>query len=269
MTTTKTGKLDTLATGSSFTYGGIAWVVLEHAEGKTLALSAEIVETRAFDTEDKNDFAASSLREYLNGEFFEQLQEDGADAEAFDSMTLDLTSDDGLKDYGTCLEAIGLISCEQYRRFRAIIPNVNSYWWTCTPYSTEKNGYSYVVRGVGTSGALLDSGAYYGYRGVRPLCNLFSDILVSFECEETAEDVPAEADKRTQAVDMINHIAAAFNIPASIIDEHTPEATQNDEAAQMIYNTYAAFIKSGFSETQAFQLILKLVQNGTIGGEQN
>ena len=49
------------------------------------------------------------------------------------------------------------------------------YWWLRTPHS----GYSCYVRIVITSGALGNDNAYYGYGGVRPLCNLKSDILVS------------------------------------------------------------------------------------------
>lgn len=49
------------------------------------------------------------------------------------------------------------------------------YYWLRTPYS----GYSYTVRFVSSSGALHNSHASYGSRGVRPLCNLNSSILVS------------------------------------------------------------------------------------------
>ena len=35
------------------------------------------------------------------------------------------------------------------------------------------------MRGVGADGALSDTYAYNGYVGVRPLCNLKSEILVS------------------------------------------------------------------------------------------
>ena len=49
------------------------------------------------------------------------------------------------------------------------------YWWLRTPLS----GGSYIVRYVNTSGALSNTYAYFGYWGVRPLCNLKSDILVS------------------------------------------------------------------------------------------
>ena len=49
------------------------------------------------------------------------------------------------------------------------------YYWLRTPNS----GYSCSVRYVYSSGALSNYYAYLGYRGVRPLCNLSSSILVS------------------------------------------------------------------------------------------
>ena len=49
------------------------------------------------------------------------------------------------------------------------------YWWLRTPYSSNARH----VRFVNTDGALNSSYAYNGGRGVRPLCNLSSSILVS------------------------------------------------------------------------------------------
>lgn len=49
------------------------------------------------------------------------------------------------------------------------------YWWLRTPVSSGAGG----VRGVGSGGSLGYSSAYVGSRGVRPLCNLKSSILVS------------------------------------------------------------------------------------------
>lgn len=49
------------------------------------------------------------------------------------------------------------------------------YWWLRTPYSSN----AYFVRGVNSGGSLDYNGAYFGYIGVRPLCNLKSSILVS------------------------------------------------------------------------------------------
>lgn len=55
--------------------------------------------------------------------------------------------------------------------------NANSpwYWWLADAYAS----ISYGVRGVSSSGALGWSYAFSGYWGVRPLCNIKSDILVS------------------------------------------------------------------------------------------
>ena len=55
--------------------------------------------------------------------------------------------------------------------------NANSpwYWWLADAYAS----YSYYVRGVYSSGALDWTDAYRGVGGVRPLCNIKSDILVS------------------------------------------------------------------------------------------
>ena len=49
------------------------------------------------------------------------------------------------------------------------------YWWLRTPYSS----YAYSVRNVVSGGTLDSYGAFFGSRGVRPLCNLKSSILVS------------------------------------------------------------------------------------------
>ena len=49
------------------------------------------------------------------------------------------------------------------------------YWWLRTPDSSNAG----LVRSVHSDGSLDYYGAYFGYRGVRPLCNLKSSILVS------------------------------------------------------------------------------------------
>lgn len=50
-------------------------------------------------------------------------------------------------------------------------------WWLRSPFSSS----SHYERIVSASGALNYYGAFYGYNGVRPLCNLKSEILVSEE----------------------------------------------------------------------------------------
>ena len=184
--TLKTGKIGQFGTESRITYGGVKWVVLDARPNMSLCLAEDVLKDEngevrymAFDTDNKNDFAASSVRAFLNGDFLEELAAAGADKEAFVPIVLDLTSDDGLDDYGTDSAKIGLITDQMYRAFRKIIPKASEDYWTCTPFSTERNGYKSFVRIVSASGALNYNNACFGGRGVRPLCALKSDILVS------------------------------------------------------------------------------------------
>lgn len=168
--TLKTGKIGQFGAESRVTYGGVKWVVLDARPNMSLCLAEDVLKDEngevrymAFDTDNKNDFAASSVRAFLNGDFLEELAAAGADKEAFVPIVLDLTSDDGLDDYGIDSAKIGLITDQMYRAFRKIIPKASEDYWTCTPFSTERNGNSYHVRYVNTSGALSYDNAYRGH----------------------------------------------------------------------------------------------------------
>ena len=173
------------------------WVKLYDTDGGALALSAEPVFERAFDEENCNDWRKSSLRRELNGPFLDALIAEGADRAAFLDLESDLTADDGMTDYGTATDKIALISDGLYRKFRALIPKIGCWWWTLTPWTCDPED-SYLVRSVDSSGALDYGSAYGGYRGVRPLCNMKSDILVSVPGEENADD---QAERRAAAVE--------------------------------------------------------------------
>lgn len=186
---------------TEFTMGGIAWTIIQTGESWVKCIASKCVEERVFDEENKNDFAASSLRAYLNGEFLQRLIDAGAPEAMFEEFAVDLTADDGLKQYGTDSARIGLITCDEYRALRENIPPLpNEWWWTATPDSPINN----FVRYVGADGALDSYSAYNGSNGVRPLCVLQSEILKSY--------LDGGAKQRAEAVDMMKHIAAAWNV---------------------------------------------------------
>ena len=64
-----------------FIMGGIAWTVIQTGANWVKCITSDCVEERAFDEGNKNDFAASSLRAYLNGEFLRRLIKAGAPEE--------------------------------------------------------------------------------------------------------------------------------------------------------------------------------------------
>lgn len=188
--------------GAKFIYGGMAWLVLEQQEGRALCLAAESIGDKAFDKDNCNDWRKSSLRAFLNGEFLKSLVESGASEDAILQTEFDLASEDGLDDYGTSNDKIGLLSCNQYRRFRKLIPPLDGWWWTITPWSTASGGDSYSVRIVYSGGALnYDGSAYGGLYGVRPLCNFDSSILVSYQgADGEDQEEPNETEAGTLTI---------------------------------------------------------------------
>lgn len=179
-------KISQIETGGRFLYGGIEWVKLYAGDG-TVAISAEPVFERAFDEDNKNDWRSSSLRRELNGAFLDALVAEGADRAAFLDWESDLTADDGMTDYGTATDKIALLSDKLYRMFRGIIPRVDAWCWNLTPWTCDPE-YSCGVRNVVSSGAMDWYGACSGYGGVRPLCYLKSEILVSVPGKDDEED---------------------------------------------------------------------------------
>ena len=138
--------LKNAARGTAFDYAGQSWILLENDDGRALCLSKDIIETRAFDEGNCNNFAVASSKEYLNGAYLDNLLEDVNGPNAFLTTELDLTTDDGLKDYGTCTVTIFLLTVDQYRRNRDVIPNADDWWWLSTAFSTKSNGYESLAR---------------------------------------------------------------------------------------------------------------------------
>ena len=137
----------------------------------------------------------------MNGGLLQKLIGAGAPEAMFECFNVDLTADDGLKDYGGDCVRVGLITCDEYRLLRGNIPELpDTWWWTATPDSPKNS----LVRYVSSDGSLSYLSARAGGLGVRPLCVLKSEILKSY--------LDGDMKKRAEAVDMMKHIAAAWNI---------------------------------------------------------
>lgn len=238
-------KLAELKPGARFLYGGVEWVKLEGDDliGAVLAVAAEPVFERAFDEENCNDWRKSSLRRELNGAFLDALIAEGANPAAFLEWESDLTADDGMTDYGTAKDRIALLSCDLYRKFRALLPKIGCWWWTLTPWTCDPE-YSYYVRDVNSSGALDGSSAYNGSYGVRPLCYLESEIFVSVpgenDPEQRAEEREATIQEAAEAVmETLGDYAAAYwgDVLAAVISgvftaKQDAEAIMQEEEAK-------------------------------------
>lgn len=150
--------------GEIFSYNGVSFVALGVEQGGLLAIVAEpLEEEMQFNTERCNDWRKSLLRKYLNGDYLE-----GLGKEHLLPFTSDLTSDDGMKDYGTSEDYVFLLSNNLYRKYRAVIPSYGVWWWTITPYSCHPSYASY-ERVVYSDGS-LNSYYAFGANAVAPAC---------------------------------------------------------------------------------------------------
>lgn len=188
-----------IAPSSVINYGGLDCIVLDVEQDKILVLAKESIGNMPFDEGNSNNFPKGTLCKYLNGEFIKKLKANGADTSALIPTTIDLTSDDGLKDYGETTQKIFLLTCDMYRKYRSVIPNLDDWWWLATAYSAESNGYANTARFVYSGGSLRSNRAYYGLNGVRPAFYLKSSILESLSSslsEFTTEELLKEVLRR-------------------------------------------------------------------------
>ena len=93
---------------------------------------------------------------------------------------MDLTSDDGLKDYGSICRKASLLTADLYRRYVQILDTCkpSAWWWLATPYSTPAHESSTWIKCVAPAGFIFYDYFYIDF-GVRPFCILNSNIFVS------------------------------------------------------------------------------------------
>ena len=166
-----------LEIGDTFDLIGLNWKILDKTDAGYMCLTETLEDEMLFD-KTSSDWKKSSLREYLNGEFLEKLS-DAVGKENIISFERDLFSLDGQTEYGSCEDKVSLLTVDEYRKYRSMIPNTDdSWWWLITPWSTPCNDYEKNVTVVSPSG--LVNGYYCNLnRGVRPFCIFSSSIFES------------------------------------------------------------------------------------------
>ena len=171
-------KLSEIKTGDVFKIGEREFIVLEQSGDTTAVLSKELIEDEvAFG--DTPDFVKSEVRKVLAEFGAELATEIGADA--FVKHTVDQTTLDGMKYYGSAKALMSLLSIDHVRRYADVLDKhkVDKYYWLVTPWSTPDRGYKTSMCVVAPSGYVYGSNCYFDCYGVRPFCILKSDIFVS------------------------------------------------------------------------------------------
>jgi hypothetical protein len=161
--------------GKTVEIAGMEWMILDKTEkGYFSVLNGFDGKERAFDSY-SNNWISSKLREELNTKFLKKI-EDELGEDAVIGFDRDLLSLDGQTEYGHCEDKISLLTVDEYRKYRKLLPNMPKWWWLITPWSTPVNDYNSTLAVVSPSGG-IDGYYYGGGLGVRPVCIFSSSIF--------------------------------------------------------------------------------------------
>lgn len=168
--------LEGLGIGDTFKLVDTTWKILDITSAGYICL-ADSIEERQFDS-DSSNWKNSNLRDYLNEEFLEKIAAE-IGLENIVPFERDLLSLDGQTEYGKCEDKFSLLTVDEYRKYRSLIPNTKDYWWwLISPWSTPCNDYKRTVAVASSAGDVSNDCCRSNY-GVRPVCIFSSSIFES------------------------------------------------------------------------------------------
>ena len=170
-------RLSSVDVGETVKIGDHELIVLEQSGDTTALICKEFIETSTFG--DSNNYDGSKV-DKLCSKFATKLAKIIGEDNVI-QHTVDLTADDGLKDYGSVKRFASLLTTDLYRRYVYTLDEfkLDAWWWLATPYSTPTHEHTSWAKCVSPSGFIYYD--IYDCRviGVRPFCILNSNIFVS------------------------------------------------------------------------------------------
>lgn len=185
---TKKMEICKVRNGEHFIVDGEEFVKLDDIAGGAFVLLADILpDYCAFESEDADDdrdhnnFIGSNVKRVVD----KWLHSHKTLSNAALARPIDLTSMDGMTDYGMPNVYGRILTVDEYRKYRRFIPLTDKPFWTATPWctrsSSSSNGRS--AYSVYTDGSVSGRNAYYATHCARPALALKSSLLVSVEVE--------------------------------------------------------------------------------------
>ncbi len=176
---TKKVILSELNPGDVFKIGEHDFIVLEHYFDTTAVISKGFMAEDVVFDEDTRDYNKSNLKKVIE-EDIQPIIESEVGSENLMENTTSLLSVDNQKEFEPCSAKVMPPNFGTVKRFNNLIANkdLDDWWWTCTPWSTEDRGLKYSMVVVSPSGYVRDYDCRNLY-GVRPVCILKSNIFVS------------------------------------------------------------------------------------------
>lgn len=175
-----TDRLKNLKPGDYFKIADWIFIVLRHDERGTLVISNDLLAKDEEFGKTKN-YKESNIRKVIEEKIL-PIMENAVGKDNIISHSVNLTSVDMQNEFGEVQCRMRPITFDEAREYNNLLVNkeLDDWYWTLTPWSTEERGYKYPMAVVSPSGVFND-GSYYRSFGVRPVCILNSNIFVSKE----------------------------------------------------------------------------------------
>lgn len=185
----KTITLNQVRCGEHFMLGGVEFVKLDDDKGASFVVAADITgkecpfESSNAKRDDHNNFVGSHIQKVVEAFLLDHPEINKAVVD----RPIDLTSMDGMTDYGCPVVHGRILTSDEYRKYRAFIPLASDWYWLATPWTTLRSPVSgncnraYYVR---TDGAQGSYSVYTAGSCPRPALYLESSISVSVETDD-------------------------------------------------------------------------------------
>ena len=172
-------QLSTLNPGDVFKIGEHDFIVLHQYPGETAVISKGFMAENVKFDEDSRNYKESNLKKVIEN-LIQPVIEVEVGSKNLIEHEVDLTSVDMQDEFGGFKCKVRPITFDEARLYNNLLvnKNLNDWWWTCTPWSTEDRGWKHSIAVVAPTGnfrSLTCNGSF----GVRPFCILKSNIFVS------------------------------------------------------------------------------------------
>lgn len=172
-------ELSTLASGDVFEIGKNDFIVLEQIGAEVKIISKNFMAKNVVYDKTSRDYNKSNLKEMIEDKIQPIIESEVGENNLVEH-TVELTSVDMQHEFDDCKCKVRPITFDEARKYNNLLPNkdLDDWWWTCTPWSTEERGCSYSITLVSSAGD-VSIGHCSSRSGVRPVCILKSNIFVS------------------------------------------------------------------------------------------
>lgn len=175
--------------GEAFTFDGVRFVKLDESAGAAFVVAEDVMlenipfEHEDAEREDHNNYTGSNLeRESVSW----LMKEHPATFGAAVQRPIDLTTMDGMTDYGMPTVTVRALTIDEYRKYRQFIPLASKPYWLATGWTTKSSPNSVTDDAyyIDPGGSVNNDDVTVPYFAARPALYLKSSILVSVDTED-------------------------------------------------------------------------------------